>query len=52
MAAATYNPQALIRTREGTIRLAGGSVSTNYFEVIGATPMLGRAIQSSDDTNR
>lgn len=51
MAAATYNPQALIRTRQGAVRLAGGTVSTNYFEVIGAAPLLGRAIHSSDDAN-
>ena len=51
MAAATLNPQGLIRTRAGTVRFTGGIVSTNYFEVLGAQAMLGRTITASDETN-
>lgn len=49
LAGVTLNPQALIRTREGTVRLAAGLVSTNYFEVLGSKALLGRTLLSSDD---
>lgn len=52
LAALTFNPQALIRTRDGIARLSGGLVSTNYFETIGANAYLGRTIQSTDDSDR
>ncbi len=52
LAAATFDPMTLIRTREGTVRLSGGMVSTNYFEVLGATALHGRTILSSDEASR
>jgi len=51
MAAATLNPQGLIRTRAGTVRFTGGTVSSNYFEVLGAQAQLGRTITPLDDAN-
>jgi putative ABC transport system permease protein len=49
LAAITFNPQAMLMTREGAVRVAVAVVSTNYFEVLGATPMRGRALASSDE---
>jgi putative ABC transport system permease protein len=49
LAAITFNPQAMLMTREGAIRIAVAVVSTNYFEVLGAQPMRGRTIAASDD---
>ncbi|MGE0862536.1 MAG: ADOP family duplicated permease [Vicinamibacterales bacterium] len=51
MAAATLNPQGLIRTRAGTVRFTGGTVSSNYFEVLGVEALLGRTITPSDEAN-
>jgi putative ABC transport system permease protein len=52
LAASTFDPMSLIRTREGTVRLSAGLVSTNFFEVLGSTAMLGRTIVSSDENNK
>jgi len=49
LAAVGYTPQAMMATGEGTFRMAGGLVSTNYFEVVGVQAMLGRTIVSNDD---
>lgn len=51
MAAISQNLQQMIQTPRGMVRLSGGFVSPNYFEVLGATPALGRAIESSDRSN-
>jgi predicted permease len=45
------NPQVIMPTREGTARLAGGIISTNYFEVLGVQAALGRTIVSADEAN-
>ena len=45
------NPQVIMPTREGTARLAGGLISTNYFEVMGIKAALGRTIVSADETS-
>ena len=52
LAAAALNPQVLIQTPGGAIRLSAGVISTNYFEVLRAEASLGRAIGSGDDRNR
>jgi putative ABC transport system permease protein len=46
------NPQVIMPTREGTARLTGGIISTNYFEVLGVQAAIGRTIVSADDANR
>ena len=51
LAAYAVDPMALIRTREGTVRLSNGMISTNYFEVLGLSALAGRTILSSDDAN-
>lgn len=51
LATQTFNPQVIMRTREGTVRLTAGIVSTNYFEVFRARPALGRLLDRSDDAN-
>jgi putative ABC transport system permease protein len=51
MAAATMNPQVLMPTPVGLIRATGGLVSSNYFEVLGATALLGRTLVSDDAAN-
>ena len=51
LAAATFNPQVVMPTPGGLIRVTGGFVSSNYFEVLGARAMLGRTLLSSDDAN-
>lgn len=45
------NPQVILPTREGTARLTGGIISTNYFEVLGVQAAIGRTIVSADDAN-
>lgn len=52
LATHTFNPQVIMRTREGTARLTAGIVSTNYFDVLGVRPALGRLIGREDDANR
>lgn len=51
LAAATFNPQVMMPTRAGLVRVTGGFVSPNYFEVLGAKAMLGRTVVSSDAAN-
>ena len=51
MAAHTFNPQVIMATREGTARLTGGVISTNYFEVLGVGAALGRVIGPADEAN-
>jgi putative ABC transport system permease protein len=51
VAVSGVDPMSLIRTREGTVRLSNGYVSTNYFEVLGISARFGRTIRSSDDAN-
>lgn len=51
IAGSGVDPMALIRTREGSVRLSNGYVSTNYFEVLGINALIGRTILSSDDSN-
>jgi predicted permease len=45
------NPQVIMPTREGTARLTGGIISTNYFEVLGVNAAIGRTIGSADEAN-
>jgi predicted permease len=51
MSAMTFNPQVIMETREGTVRMTAAVVSTNYFEVLGVSAELGRVIGSTDDAN-
>jgi putative ABC transport system permease protein len=51
LATATMSPRAMVRTPAGLVRLTGGWVSTNYFEVLGARAMLGRTLIPGDDAN-
>ena len=51
LATATLNPQVMVPMPQGVIRLTGGLISTNYFEVLGAKAMLGRTILSTDEAN-
>lgn len=51
MATVGFNPQVIMPTREGTARLTGAIISTNYFEVLGVNAAIGRTIVSADDTN-
>jgi putative ABC transport system permease protein len=51
LAALTFNPQVIMATREGTVRLTAAVISTNYFEVLGVRAELGRVIGSTDDAN-
>ena len=51
MSALTFNPQAMMPTREGTARLTAAMISANYFDVFGMQPMLGRLITHSDEAN-
>ena len=51
MAALTFNPQVIMATREGTVRLTAAVISPNYFEVLGVGAELGRVIGSVDEAN-
>ena len=48
LATSTSHPQVVVRTPAGVVRMTGGIVSSNYFEVLGARAMLGRTLTSSD----
>jgi predicted permease len=49
IASSAMDPQVLLQVRDGMARLAGGFVSFNYFDVLGAEAALGRAIRASDE---
>lgn len=51
LATHAFNPQVIMRTREGTARLTAGIISTNYFDVLGVRPALGRLIGRQDEAN-
>jgi putative ABC transport system permease protein len=51
LAAASFNPQVVMSTPGGLVRMTGGFVTPNYFEVLGARAMLGRTLLSSDSAN-
>lgn len=51
MAVATINPQVMVPTPQGTVRLTGGLVSSNYFEVLRAEALIGRTLTSADDND-
>ena len=48
LAAATYDPQVVMPTPAGLVRVTAGQVSSNYFEVLGARALLGRTLVSRD----
>lgn len=48
LATATFNPQVMMPTAAGLIRVTGGFVSSNYFEVLGAKALLGRTVAPHD----
>jgi putative ABC transport system permease protein len=48
LAAATSNLQVVMPTPAGLVKVTAGFVSSNYFEVLGARAMLGRALVSGD----
>ena len=49
LAAATVSPQVVMQAPTGLIRVTASHVSSNYFEVLGARPLLGRTMVSADD---
>jgi predicted permease len=48
VAAAALNPQVVMPAPAGLVRVTGGQVSANYFEVLGARALLGRTLVSAD----
>jgi putative ABC transport system permease protein len=48
VATSTSHPQVVVRTPTGVVRMTGGMVSPNYFEVLGTRAMLGRTLASGD----
>lgn len=48
LAAATFNPNVVMQTPAGLVRVTAGEVSANYFEVLGARAELGRTLASAD----
>jgi putative ABC transport system permease protein len=48
LAASTVNLQVVMSTPVGLVRVPGSYVSPNYFEVLGARPLLGRTLLSAD----
>jgi putative ABC transport system permease protein len=51
MAAMTFNPQVIMATREGTVRMTAHLSSMNYFEVLGVTAERGRVFSAADEAN-
>ena len=51
LAAAAFSPQIVLPAPAGLIRVMGGFVSPNYFEVLGARALLGRTLAASDAAN-
>ena len=51
LAAAAFNPQVVMGTPAGLVRVTAGQVSSNYFEVLGARARLGRTLVSADAAN-
>ena len=51
MSALSFNVQVMLPTREGVARLSSATVSTNYFELHGIQPALGRVFTANDDAN-
>lgn len=49
LAAFSSEPVHLARASEKAERVTGGIVSGNYFDVLGATPELGRLLSATDD---
>jgi predicted permease len=49
VAASSMDPQVLLQMRDGMARLAGGFVSFNYFDVLGAAAAVGRTMRASDE---
>jgi putative ABC transport system permease protein len=48
LAAATSNLQVVMPTPAGLVKVTAGYVSSNYFEVLGARPLLGRTLVPAD----
>jgi putative ABC transport system permease protein len=51
LATSSFSPRMMLRTPVGTVRVTGGEVSPNYFEVLGVRAALGRTIASSDEAD-
>jgi len=51
LAAATSNLQVVMATPPGLVKVTAGYVSSNYFEVLGASALLGRTLLSGDTAN-
>jgi len=49
LAAYTIDPQLMLRTPAGMVRLSAGLVSANFFEVLGVPAQAGRALASADE---
>src|SRR5688572_18868844 len=48
LTAAGFHSQILLPVPSGLVRVTGGFVAPNYFEVLGVRPLLGRTLISSD----
>jgi putative ABC transport system permease protein len=48
LAASAFNPQGVMAAPLGLVRVTGAFVSANYFEVLRASPLIGRTLVSSD----
>ena len=51
LAAYTVDPQLMLRTPAGMVRLSAGLVSANYFDVLGVAAHEGRALTGTDEAN-
>jgi putative ABC transport system permease protein len=48
LATAAFNPNVVMSAPTGLVRVTAGQVSSNYFEILGARALLGRALVSAD----
>jgi putative ABC transport system permease protein len=48
LASAAFNPNVVMSAPTGLVRVTAGQVSSNYFEILGAPALLGRALVSAD----
>ena len=52
MAAMTFNPQVIMATREGTVRMTAHVSSMNYFEFLGVKAERGRVFGAADQADQ
>jgi putative ABC transport system permease protein len=51
LAASAFHPQIVIQAPTGLVRVTAGFVSLNYFDVLGARPLLGRTLNEGDQAD-